>query len=57
MSGGVGDCMPEIQLSKIYTAPKRALPPSIILYIDPKKINVARGRPKKDKVEIIKSAE
>ena len=57
ISGGVGDCMPEIQLSKIYTAPKRALPPSIILDIDPKKINVSRGRPKKDKVEIIKSAE
>jgi transcription initiation factor TFIIIB Brf1 subunit/transcription initiation factor TFIIB len=47
MSGGVGDCMPEIQLSKIYTAPKRALPPSIILDAEPKKINVTRGRPKK----------
>ena len=47
MNGNVGYCIPEVELSKIYTAPKRALPPSIILDADPKKINVTRGRPKK----------
>jgi hypothetical protein len=48
MEGEVGDCMPEKDLSKIYTAPQRALPPSIIIKSDPKKINVSRGRPKKE---------
>ena len=49
VSGEVGDCMPEKQLSKIYTAPRRALPPSIIIKAEPRKINVCRGRPKKEK--------
>ena len=40
--------MPEKDLSKIYIAPRRALPPSIIIKADPKKINVNRGRPKKE---------
>jgi len=48
VSGEVGDCMPEKQLSKIYTAPRRALPPSVIIKAEPKKINVCRGRPKKE---------
>ena len=47
-SGEVGDCMPEKQLSKIYTAPRRALPPSVIIKSEPKKILVCRGRPKKE---------
>ena len=47
MEGEVGDCMPEKDLSKIYMAPHRALPPSVIIKADPKKINVSRGRPKK----------
>ena len=47
-SGEVGDCMPEKQLSKIYTAPSRALPPSIIIKAYSRKINVYRGRPKKE---------
>ena len=46
-NGEVGCCMPEIQLSKIYTAPTRATPPTIIIKAEPKKINVIRGRPKK----------
>jgi len=48
MSGEVGDCMPEKQLSKIYTAPQRSLPPSVIIKADLKRINVCRGRPKKE---------
>lgn len=48
VSGDVGDCMPEKQLSNIYTAPSRALPPSIIIKADPKRIAVSRGRPKKE---------
>ena len=47
MTGNVGDCMPEIELSKIYTAPPRALPPSVIINAHPNKIKVTRGRPKK----------
>lgn len=50
VSGEVGDCMPEKQLSKIYTAPSRATPPSVIIKADPKKIAVSRGRPKKKEV-------
>ena len=48
VSGEVGDCMPEKQLSNIYTAPIRAIPPSIIIKDDPKRIVVSRGRPKKE---------
>jgi len=47
MKGEVGDCMPEKDLSKIYKAPHRALPPSVIIKANPNKINVSRGRPKK----------
>ena len=49
MNGNVGDCIPEVELSKIYTAPKRAQPPSIIIDNTTKKVNVSRGRPKKVK--------
>lgn len=48
-SGSVGDCMPEVDLSKIYTAPSRALPPSVIIDIGVKKSVNSRGRPKKIK--------
>lgn len=48
VSGDVGDCMPEKQLSNIYTAPNRAIPPSIIIESNPNRIAVSRGRPKKE---------
>lgn len=45
--GEVGCCMPEKHLSKIYTAPNGAIPPTIIIKSELKKINVIRGRPRK----------
>lgn len=48
LDGNVGDCMPEKQLSKIYVAPQRALPPSVIIKENSKRIAVSRGRPKKE---------
>ena len=48
MSSEVGDCMPEKQLSKIYTAPRRAIPASIILEDNSNITNIIRGRPRKD---------
>lgn len=49
--GNVGCCMPEKHLSKIYTAPKRAMPPTIIIKSGSNKVNVIRGRPKKTIVD------
>ena len=48
-SGSVGDCMPNVDLSKIYTAPPRALPPTVIIDVGVKKVVNSRGRPKKNK--------
>ena len=47
ISGEFGNCMPEKQLSKIYTAPKGSFPSSLIINSNSNKINVCRGRPKK----------
>ena len=48
ISSEVGDCMPEKQLSKIYTAPKRSIPNSIILEDNSNITNIIRGRPRKE---------
>ena len=41
--------MPNVDLSKIYTAPPRALPPTVIIDVGVKKVVNSRGRPKKNK--------
>jgi len=45
-SGKVGNCMPRVQLEKIYTAPQRALPKTVILPSSVTKVESNRGRPK-----------
>lgn len=47
VNGKVGNCMPKIQLEKIYTAPKRALPKTVILPSSVTNVVSNRGRPKK----------
>lgn len=47
VKGSIGNCMPKIQLEKIYTAPKRALPKTVILPSMVTNVVSNRGRPKK----------
>jgi hypothetical protein len=46
VSGRVGNCMPRVQLEKIYTAPQRALPKTVLLPSKPTKVESNRGRPR-----------
>lgn len=49
VNGLYGNCIPEKQISKIYTAPVSAMPPTVIINSGIKTIIPSRGRPKKIK--------
>jgi transcription initiation factor TFIIIB Brf1 subunit/transcription initiation factor TFIIB len=44
VNSDVGNCMPQIQLEKVYTAPVRAFPTAIILKNDNDTVELRRGR-------------